>query len=93
MNKASSRGLRPHQSDEADLVATWSKIDDILRQLENNVDPETMIEKGMDSLVVHKVVRLLQETESQKESGLVLQAGKTMNLIRKAQEAEASSLS
>lgn len=93
ISKASTRGLRPHQSDEGDLVAGWSKIDDILRQLENNVDPETMIEKGMDSLVVHKVVRMLQESELQKDYGLVLQAGKTMNLIKKAQEAEASSLS
>lgn len=92
IDKAPSRCIFHKKTDEDEIGAPWSKIDEILRQLENNIDPETMIEKGMDSLIVHKIVRLIQENEGRKDSPVILQAGQIMNLIKKAQEAEASSL-
>lgn len=90
--KESSRCLKPHQTDETELGATWKVVDDILKEAAKGVDPESMIEKGMDSLMVHKVIRLLQQNGTNLSRLPILQLGKLSASIKKAQAAEASSL-
>ncbi len=85
-----SRNLKFKQTDEEDLGAPWTKIDDILRQLEDKVDPDTMIEKGMDALLIHKLVRLVHESSTKIP---VVHVGRVTESIKKAQKAEAESLS
>lgn len=92
LEKTPSRWLKPHQSDEADLLANWTKIDDVLRQLDERVDPETMIEKGMDTLTVHKIVRLVQDSAHKRSMAPILPVGKISRSVRKAQEAEAGTM-
>jgi len=87
-----SRNLKFKQTDEEDLGAPWGKIDDILRQLEDKVDPDTMIEKGMDALLVHKLVRLVHENQTAPKLPVV-HVGRVTESIKKAQKAEAESLS
>lgn len=86
-----SRNLKFNQTDEEDLSGPWSKIDDILRQLEDKVDPDTMIEKGMDALLVHKLVRLVHENESSIKGFPVIRIGRITESFKKAQEAESLS--
>lgn len=86
-----TRGLWPKQTDENDLGGAWNQLDDILRQLEDKVDPDTMIEKGMDALLVHKVVRLTQQNESLVKTMPVIRVGRVTEAIKKAQKAEAES--
>ncbi len=92
VNKEPSRELHSYQSDEGDLGAPWSKIDDILKQLEDGIDPDALIQKGMDALTVHKIVRMMQQNESKVLPGSTLSAGHIKTAINKAQEAEASTL-
>lgn len=87
-----TRGLWAKQTDEEDLGGTWSQLDDILRQLEDKVDPDTMIEKGMDALLVHKVVRLTQQNEAVVKTIPVIHVGRVTAAIKKAQKAEAESI-
>lgn len=87
-----TRGLWPKQTDEDDLGGAWGQLDDILRQLEDKVDPDTMIEKGMDALLVHKVVRLTQQNESLVKTMPVIHVGRVSEAIKKAQKAEAESI-
>jgi len=93
LKKESSRWLKPHQTDEADLGGKWGKIDEILQQLAEGADPEVMIEKGMDSLVVHKLSRLVEQNLGKYSHLSVIPAGRISEAITKAQAAEASSLS
>lgn len=88
-----TRGLWPKQTDEDELSGSWGQIDDILRQLEDKVDPSVMIEKGMDALLVHKVVRLLQQNEGVAKSVHTVHIGRVSEAIKKAQKAEAESIS
>lgn len=88
-----SRHLKMDQTDEEDLGGPWSKIDEILRQLEEKVDPDTMIEKGMDALLVHKLARLVHENAAFAKSIPVIRVGPMTESIKKAQKAEAESLS
>ncbi|MFA6024064.1 MAG: NAD(+) synthase [Candidatus Gracilibacteria bacterium] len=87
-----TRGLWPKQTDEDDLGSSWENIDGILRQMADKVDPDTMIEKGMDALLVHKIVRLTQENDSLAKSIPVLHIGRIPESIKKAQKAEAESM-
>ncbi len=91
IEKAPARGLRANQYDESDLSGSWRVVDDILTQI-HNTDPEALIEKGMDSLLVHKVVRMVQETQEQNSSPVVIPVGALSEQIKKAQAAEASSM-
>lgn len=88
-----SRHLKMDQSDEGDWAAPWSKMDEILRQFEDKVDPDSMIEKGMDALLVHKLARLVHENEALAKSIPVIRVGRVTESIKKAQKAEAESLS
>jgi NAD+ synthase len=94
IEKDSSRGLRPHQSDIGDLGTSWAQIDEILQQLEDKIDPETMIQKGMDALLVHKINRLVQQNEGKYNHLNKIAIGRISEAIKQAQAAEeASSLS
>ncbi|MBI4127365.1 NAD(+) synthase [Candidatus Peregrinibacteria bacterium] len=92
LSKIPSRQLKPYQSDESDLLAGWPKIDEILRRLDNGTDPETMIEKGIDALTVHKIVRLVQDSEHKRAFAPIPAVGKISESIKKAQEEEARTL-
>lgn len=87
-----SRGLWPKQTDEADLGGTWDRIDNILKQLESKGDPESMIEKGMDAVLVHKITRLIEENKANLKDYPVIHVGQINQSIKKAQKAEAESL-
>jgi NAD+ synthetase len=93
MDLARHIGLPVELIDEADSEGIWNKTDDILRQLEDKVDPDSMIEKGMDSVLVHKVVRLTQENEALVKSMRIIHVGRISEAIKKAQKAEAESIS
>ncbi|KKU78590.1 MAG: NH(3)-dependent NAD(+) synthetase [Candidatus Peregrinibacteria bacterium GW2011_GWA2_47_7] len=87
-----SRNLKFHQTDEEDLGASWNKIDDILQQLEDKVEPDALIEKGMDALLVHKLIRLVHENEALPKSVSTIHVGRISESIKNAQKAEAESL-
>lgn len=93
IKQEASRLLKPHQTDEDDLGGKWNHIDDILKQLKEGVDPESLIEKGLDSLMVHRILRLVQQNESRKTRASILDVGSLKGAIKKAREAEASSMS
>lgn len=93
VKKAPSKQLAHHDSDFEEFGAPWGRIDEALRQLEDGKDPDALIEKGMESHVVHKVARLLQENSGKFSHLPVMPAGKVRELLRKAQAAEAGSLS
>jgi NAD+ synthase len=86
-----SRDLKPNGTDLDELGANWAQIDDILKQLDRHVDPDTMIDKGMDALIVHKVNRLVQQNPSKHMKWPVLPVGQIPRAVQEAQEAEASS--
>jgi NAD+ synthase len=90
LNKPHSKGLRIRQSDLDDLGASWAKTDEIISQLKSNIDPQSLIEKGMAALLVHKIVRLLDESRSQSYKCIELSA--IPESIKKAQAAEAQTL-
>lgn len=90
--KAPSRHLRVNQSDEEDLSGPWTRIDEILKKLSEGGDPQNLIEKGMDSLLVHKIVRLLEQNEKNAKDTLVVDVSRIPESIKKAQEAEAQTL-
>lgn len=96
--KAPSRSLRPNQSDEEDLNGPWAKIDEILKKLSEGGDPEALIQKGMDSLLVHKIVRFLEQNEACMKEVLVVDLSRitdtqnTPDSISKARETEAQTL-
>ena len=92
IGKAPSRQIKSYQTDENDLGASWQKIDEILRELDRGVDPETLIEKGMDTLTVHKIVRMVQESEHKRNFAPVLTVGKISKKIQEAREAEAKTI-
>lgn len=92
ISNPSARQLKYKVTDEMELGGPWNKIDDILRQLEDKVDPDTMIEKGMDALLVHKLVRLLHENQDLARGIPVVHIGRITDSIKKAQKAEAESL-
>ncbi len=92
LEKPHSRCLKPHQKDLEDLGAPWSKIDDILGQLIEGADPESLIEKGLDSLVVHRVSRYIQQNKGRFDHLQIINLGRLTESIKKAQAAEASSL-
>ncbi len=96
--KPASRNLRPNQSDEEDLNGPWGKIDEILKKLAEGGDPEGLIQKGLDPLLVHKIVRLLEQNEGGMKEVLVIDVSRiaestsSPDSISKAREAEASTL-
>lgn len=91
IQKAPARHLKPNWTDEDELGSPWSKIDEILRALSEGVDPEVLVQKGMDSLSVHKIVRLLEQNEKGMAQIPLLSIGRLPVAIQKAQEVEASS--
>ena len=96
--KAPSRNLRPNQTDEDDLNGPWAKIDEVLKKLAEGGDPEALIQKGLDPLLVHKIVRLLEQNEGGLKDVLVVDVSRIPTVssapdsISKAREAEASTL-
>ncbi len=93
IDKMPTRGLKLNQTDEEDLGAPWHKIDEILSELHLSGDPESLIEKGMDSLLVHKLFRLMQQNEPLAKTLPIIPLGHIPDSILKACEAEAKSLS
>jgi NAD+ synthetase len=91
-DKTPSRHLTPHQTDEDDLNGPWPKIDEILKNLSEGGDPQNLIEKGMDSLLVHKIVRLLEQNEASYKSYPIVDVSRVPESIKKAREAEAQTL-
>ncbi len=91
IEKAPSRHIKPCQSDAEDLCATWTQIDDVLRQINNKIDPEVLIEKGMDSLLVHKVARMVQAQTLKRRQTPIIPIGDIKKALKEAQEAEAAS--
>lgn len=91
LGKDPARHLKANAIDEDELSAPWAKIDEILRALTEGTDPEALIQKGMDTLIVHKTVRLLQQNEKGLTQIPVLTVGELPAILLKAQEAEASS--
>ncbi len=89
--KDPARHLKANVIDEDELSAPWAKIDEILRALTEGTDPEALIQKGMDTLIVHKTVRLLQQNEKGLTHIPILAIGELPAILLKAQEAEASS--
>lgn len=92
IEKPPSRQIKSYQTDENDLGASWQKIDDILRELDRGVDPETLIEKGLDALTVHRIVRMVQESEHKRNFAPILTVGKISKKIQEAREAEANTI-
>lgn len=92
IEKEPSRHLKPDQTDFSDLGSAWPQVDDVLRQLNKNADPESLIEKGMDSLLVHKISRLMQQQDARRRMSPVIPVGDIKAALKEAQAAEASSL-
>jgi NAD+ synthase len=92
MDKQSSRWIKPKQSDLDDLGEPWSKVDEILRELLEGTDPETLIQKGMQALTVHKVARLLQQNKGRFKHLKNIPLSGLIESIKRAQVAEASSM-
>jgi NAD+ synthetase len=92
LEKMPSRCRKLRATDEDELGAPWAQIDDILIQLQNQVDPQSMIDKGMDALTVHRTMRMLQEYQGRFQKLPILPTGRNNKSIEKAREAEASSL-
>lgn len=90
--KLPSRSLRANQNDEDDLSGPWTRIDEILKKLSEGVDPQSLIEKGMDSLLVHKIVRILEQNAGLSKDYLIVDVSRVPEAIKKAQEAEAQTL-
>ncbi len=90
--KTPSRHLHANQSDEEDLGGQWRQIDEVLKKLSEGGDPQSLIEKGMDSLLVHKIIRLLEQNEKTAKDTLVIDVSRIPESIKKAQEAEAQTL-
>lgn len=93
IEKPYSRHLKPRQKDLDDFSAPWSQIDEILQELVQGADPEVLIEKGMESLLVHKIMRLLQQHKGDFDHLNVIKVDRLKESIKQAQAAEASSLS
>jgi NAD+ synthetase len=92
IDKPASLCLKPHRTDEDTLGSPWIKIDDIIDQMKQGVDPEVLIQKGMNSLTVHKINRMMQQNEEHTKKLPFIQVGQISESILKAQAAEASSL-
>jgi NAD+ synthetase len=90
--KEPSRHLKPEQTDIDDLGIPWAQVDDVLRKLNSKIDPEVLIEKGMDSLIVHKIARMVQQQNSRPKFTHIIPVGDIKAAIKKAQAVEASSL-
>jgi NAD+ synthetase len=93
MGKTPSRHLHPNQRDEEDFGASWNALDEILKPLLSGTDPDVLIQKGMDSLLVHKLVRLLEHNKGKWENLPILKVSSTAEALKKAQAKEASSMS
>ncbi|MBU0982014.1 NAD(+) synthase [Patescibacteria group bacterium] len=91
IEKESSRHLKPHQTDFQDFGLTWPKIDEILKELASGTDPETLIQKGMDPLAVHRITRIIQQNERHLLPTPAVGVADMEELIKKAQSLEASS--
>ncbi|MFT7184487.1 MAG: NAD+ synthetase [Oceanicoccus sp.] len=92
VSKEPSRNLKLGQTDLEDIGTAWPQVDDVLRKLNSKVDPEVLIEKGMDSLVVHKIARMVQSQNARPKFTHIIPVGDIKAAIKKAQAAEASSL-
>lgn len=90
--KPASRNLHPNQTDEDDLSGPWAKVDEILKKLAEGGDPGALIQKGLDSLLVHKIVRLLEQNEGGMKEVLVVDTSRISESISKAREVEAQTL-
>ena len=91
LEKAPSRQLELHQSDQKELGMPWDKVDEVLRQLSTGIDPETLLQKGMDSLSVHKIARMLQQNENVHQKVKTLGVSSLSDAVNRAQSAEATS--
>ncbi len=65
IEKAPSAELKPNQTDEEDLGASYLKLDQILNKLHETKD--TLIEKGVDPLLTNKIFRLVEKNKHKRE--------------------------
>lgn len=69
----------------------WPQIDSILQELQNGQDPETLIQKGANPMLVHKINRLLTESNPQ-SNPTILKLNAFSESMQKARHAEAESI-
>ena len=59
IEKPPSAELYPDQTDEEELGMTYKEMDNVLKQVENGLTKDDLINKGMNANTVHKVFRLI----------------------------------
>ncbi|KTD49552.1 glutamine dependent NAD+ synthetase [Legionella rubrilucens] len=63
ITRAPSAELAPNQTDQ-DSLPDYATLDAIIQDyMENNLDAETIIHKGFDPAIVHRVIQLIQRNE------------------------------
>lgn len=63
MQKPPSAELYTGQTDEEELGMTYKEIDTILKQIEDGISKDELINKGLSPNVVHKIFRLMKINE------------------------------
>lgn len=77
VNKAPSAELKKDQTDEAELGASYQKLDGILAKLPASKDE--MIMKGMDALFVNKVFHLVEQNQHKSKMPHVIKVTTSKN--------------
>lgn len=91
IQKDPSRCLHPKMTDQSELNASWAELDTVLRPLLLGADPETLIQKGLKPVLVHRIVRLMDQAKGSWEHLKTLPVSPESERIQNAQAAEASS--
>jgi len=86
-----SRHLKPNQTDLEDIGAPWEKVDEILRALDDFADQQTLIDKGANPLLVHRLARLREQNSALQSLFTIIPVSNRTLSIKKAREAEAKS--
>lgn len=60
IHKVPSAELYANQTDEDELGITYKEIDTILKHVENGLDRDALIDKGLNPHAVHKIFRLIE---------------------------------
>lgn len=92
LQKDPARRLSAMQTDESELGYDWKILDDAIQKLLEGRDPELLIQKGMDSLLVHKLARLMEENHHRFAKIPKLSVTVASATMQKAQAAEEASV-
>lgn len=69
ITKKPSAGLWAGQTDEADLGISYVKVDEVLRMIEDNVEPEKILNKtGVSAEQLNSVVRRIERNEHKRKA-------------------------